>query len=147
MMNPDERSSRTEPTGEARLKQRERRILAIKGGLFVAGLLSGLIAGYLVGENGFDPAARWPATLSVSLAVTYLAAMAAGTVLLHQLYDEVERRIQDKAVAAAGLFYALSYPVWFVLWKGGLLPEPSHWQLFLGFYVALAGSYLFYRFR
>lgn len=134
-------------SGEARLKQREQRIWAIKGSLFVIGLVSGGIAGYLAGESGFTSDAKWPTSLAAALAGTYLLAIAIGSWLLRELCDEVERQLQYKSIAAAGILYILAYPVWFVLWKGDLLPEPSHWQLFIGFYVALLASYLFYRFR
>ena len=147
MTHPDEPSLLTGPSGEARLRQHERRIRAVKAGLFLTGLLAGLITGVLVGETGFAPDARWPAPLAIGLVATFLVAMALGGLLLHRLYDEVERQIQYKAVAGAALVYAIGYPVWFVLWKGGFVPEPSHWTLFLAFYTALAGSYLFYRVR
>jgi len=134
-------------SGEARLKQREQRIWAIKGSLFVVGMVTGGIVGYLVADSGFSADARWPASLAVGLVVTYLAAIGIGSWLLRELCDEVERQLQYKATTTAGLFYIIAYPVWFVLWKGGLLPEPSHWQLFLGFYAALLASYVFYRYR
>ncbi|GLR48493.1 hypothetical protein [Sphingomonas astaxanthinifaciens] len=136
-----------ELSGELRLKQRERKIWLIKGSLFAIGLVSGGIVGYLVADDGFAPDAKWPPSLAIGLVATFLAAIGIGSWLLRALCDEVERQLQYKATAAAGLFYVLAYPVWFVLWKGGLLPEPSHWMLFLGFYAALAASYLFYRFR
>jgi hypothetical protein len=136
-----------EISGELRLKQREQRIWVIKGGLFVVGLVTGAIVGYLAGDSGFASDAKWPTSIAVALVVTYLSSIAIGTWLLRELCDEVERQLQYKSIAAAGLFYVLAYPVWFVLWKGNLMPEPSHWQLFIAFYLALAASYLFYRFR
>lgn len=136
-----------EMSGERRLKAREQRIWAVRGGLFVVGLVTGLLVGYLAGDEGFTSDAKWPTSIAVALVVTYLSTIAIGTWLLRQSCDEVERLVQYKATAAAGLFYVLAYPVWFVLWKGDLLPEPSHWQLFIGFYLALTAGYLFYRFR
>lgn len=136
-----------ELSGELRLKQRERRIWAIRGGLFAVGLVTGGIVGYLAGDDGFASDAKWPTSLAVALVVTYLSTIAIGTWLMRETCDEVERLVQYKAIAFAGLFYVLAYPVWFVLWKGALLPEPSHWQLFIAFYLALAGGYFFYRYR
>ncbi|WP_300975246.1 hypothetical protein [Sphingomonas sp. LHG3406-1] len=140
-------TSSNELSGERRLKERERKIWAIKGGLFVIGLVTGGIVGYLAGEQGFASDAKWPTGLSIALVVTYLSAIGIGSWLLRELCDEVEKQLQYKAVAAAGIFYVLAYPVWFVLWKGSLLPEPDHVQLFVSFYLVLTGSYLFYRFR
>jgi hypothetical protein len=33
------------------------------------------------------------------------------------------------------------------MWKGGFVPEPIHWALFVAFWVALVGAALYYRFR
>lgn len=134
-------------SGEARLKQRERRIYAIKGSLFAIGLVTGGIVGYLAGEGDFTGEDKWPTSLAVALVVTYLATIGIGSWLLRELCDEVERQLQYKAIAFAGITYFLIYPAWFVLWKGNLLPEPSHWQLFVTFYLAMLGAYAFYRFR
>ena len=40
--------------------------------------------------------------------------------------------------------FVVAYPAWFLLWKGGLLPEPHHLALFLIFY---AGAFLGYCIR
>ena len=49
--------------------------------------------------------------------------------------------------ALAGAGYMLAYPAWFLLWKGGVVAEPIHWVLFVGFWLLLAGGTIFYRFR
>jgi hypothetical protein len=135
------------PSGEQRLMVRQRRIYAIKGGLFVVGLLTGMITGYVAGDQGFGEDARWPTELAVALAVTYVTTIVTGAYLLWGLTDELERGLQNKSFVLAGLVYIIAYPIWFTLWKGGLLPEPSHTLLFLAFYLSMACSYLFYRFR
>ena len=134
-------------SGETLLKRREQKIYAIKGSLFAIGLVSGGIVGYLAGESGFASDAKWPTSLSIALVGTYLAAIGIGSWLLRELCDEVERQHHYMAIAFAGMVYVLAYPVWFVLWKSALLPEPSHWQIFAAFYLTLLGAYLFYRFR
>ena len=61
--------------------------------------------------------------------------------------DELERQNNYRAAAFAGTVYIVAYPVWFLLWKGGFVPEPIHWMLFGLFWAALCISYLYYRFR
>jgi len=133
--------------GERMERTQSRRRKTIIGTLFVLGMISGAYVGYTVAEDGFDPSRQWSPTVCLVLAGTYLAAMIFGSIALSKHMDEVERQVQYKAAAAAGGLYAIVYPVWFLLWKGGFVAEPIHWALFLLFWVALAVSALYYRFR
>lgn len=134
-------------SGEQQHQRRERRTWAIKGSLFAVGLIAGVLVGYLLGERGLLAGANWPPEIALALAALYLAAVGIGSLLLRELHDEVEKQLQYKAMALAGIVFLLAYPVWFLLWKGGFVMEPVHWVLFAGFYLALLGAFLFYRYR
>lgn len=61
--------------------------------------------------------------------------------------DEVEMRSTHRALAWATIAYILVYPGWYFLWRGGLVPEPSHETLFLGVMVVTMLSYLWAKIR
>ena len=132
-------------SGELVASRTDRRRKIIVGVVFGVGLASGIAVGMHVAKNGF--AGTWPPELSIGIAILYLAAMVVGSVALSKVTDEVERAQCYKAVALAGAGYFVIYPVWFLLWKGGVLIEPIHWALFIGFWLLLALGTLFYRFR
>ena len=144
MAGPETRRATGEGEGERRERAARRRTWAIKGGLFAAGLAAGAYIGGTHAAHGW--AAPWSPLAALLIAGTYLAAMVAGSILLARNIDELERHRQYKVAAAAAGGYALIYPLWFALWKGGFVPEPVHWILFLLFWVILAGAALRYRF-
>jgi hypothetical protein len=37
--------------------------------------------------------------------------------------------------------------VWYLLWKGQLVPEPSHQIIFVAFYIVMLAAYLIRKFR
>lgn len=133
--------------GELAEGRMRRRAMTIKGTLFVIGLFAGGYVGYALAESDFDLGARWPTGISIALALVYVVSISAGSLLLHGKIDELERDRSYKAAAVAGSGYLLLYPVWFVLWKGGILVEPIHWLLFVGFWLLLLGAALYYRLR
>jgi hypothetical protein len=134
--------------GEARERARLRRRHAIMAALLIPGFMIGVYVGktdqgaFINGSGGV----LWPA-LSIALAILYLAALVGGAFLLSSSIDEHEKYNSYKAVSAAGGFYVVAYPVWFLLWKGGFVVEPVHWILFIGFWLSLAVSSLYYRFN
>ena len=134
--------------GEARERARLRKRHTIMAALLIPGFLIGVYVGktdqgaLIDGTGG----ALWPA-LSIILSILYLAAICGGTFLLNSSVDEHEKYNSYKAVSSAGGVYIMVYPVWFLLWKGGFVLEPIHWVLFVGFWLALAVSSLYYRFQ
>lgn len=133
--------------GERRERGARRMRFGVKGALFAAGLFTGIYVGDNFVRNGFDFSAPWTPVAAVVIVLVYLAAMIVGGRLLSRHMDELERDRGYKAAAAAGAAYALVYPVWFALWKGGFVPEPVHWMLFILFWLSLALATLWYRFR
>lgn len=133
--------------GEEMERASRKKRSAIVGILFVLGLVTGAYGGYKMAVSDFDLSQPWSPTVCLVLAGLYVAAMIFGSIALEKHMDEVERQIHYKAAAAAGGVYAIVYPTWFLLWKGGFVAEPIHWALFVLFWVALATSTLYYRYR
>ena len=133
--------------GERREGAVRRRRLLVFGVLFVAGLASGFYVGSTDGGAMLDADGRWSPGVSLALIAIFLAAMIGGAMALRSSTDELQREIATKAMAAAGGFFLLFYPVWFLLWKGGLVPEPMHLAMFVVFWLTLAFATLWYRFR
>jgi hypothetical protein len=120
----------------------------IFGGVFVVGLVSGVLVGMREAENLLRGASEgWPPAMAIGLSLAYLAAVIGGGIALARQTDEVERLGQYKAAAVGAMAYMLAYPVWFALWMGNLAPEPMHAALFGLFWVTLLIAFLFYRFR
>lgn len=132
--------------GEARERARLRRRSIIVVGLATVGFLLGLFAGRIEADPSGENRGMWP-VLSIVFLLTYLAALLFGTVLLKRGQDELERQNNYKAATLAGAVYVILYPSWYLLWKGGYLPEPMHLILFAVFWLALALAGLYHRFR
>ena len=144
-MTSKRRTARHDLSGEQIARRTARNRMIIFGLLFAVGLAAGVAAGNHAAENGFG--GTWPPALSIGTALVYVIAMIGGSVALSRVTDEVERARSYKAVALAGAGYMLAYPVWFLLWKGGVAIEPIHWVLFVGFWLLLLGGTIYYRFR
>ncbi|HEX8483125.1 MAG TPA: hypothetical protein VF650_14605 [Allosphingosinicella sp.] len=138
------------PRGEGERRDAARRR---KKWLIVAALgLAGAVPGFYIGVQHGAAAAQsrpfvWSPTFALALAGMYLVAVVGGGLLLGKFVDEVERQRSYQAVSVAGLALMIVYPTWFLLWKGGFVPEPVHWMLFVLFWVSLALAHLWYRFR
>ena len=148
-MSRARRTSAAESSGSGELldRQRRRRKAIIIGGLIVVGFTGGFITGFSQADSLFSGPRVWPAPLSIGLAVAYLATMIGGGIAISRQTDEFELQSQYKAVALAAVGYMIVYPVWFLLWMADLVREPMHGILFLLFWLTLAFSSLFYRFR
>jgi multisubunit Na+/H+ antiporter MnhG subunit len=133
--------------GEAIERGRQRRKWAVLGGLAAFGGIGGGIVGAHEADRLFDLAQPWPPLLCLALAIGLVIAVTVGSVVLSREMDEVERLAKLKATRAGASVYILGYPLWFLLWKGGFVPEPMHVALFAATIVALILASLFYRFR
>ena len=142
------RDSAPRGEGERHEAARRRKRRLIVSALAVAGFIPGLYLGYNDGAALAESRpAVWSPALSLGLVGLYLAAVIGGGVLLGKAADEVERLNGYKAASFAGMALMVVYPVWFLLWRGGFVPEPVHWMLFLLFWLSLALASLYYRFR
>jgi hypothetical protein len=134
--------------GERHEAARRRRRWLIVAALAAAGIVPGFYLGYQDGAALAESrTAIWSPTLVVVLAGLYLVALVGGGMLLNRVADELDRQRGYKAVSFAGTALMVVYPVWYLLWRGDLVPEPVHWMLFLLFWLSLALASLHYRFR
>lgn len=134
-------------SGEQLEKARRSRKIWIIFLVVLFGLGVGFMVGFSQGENLFAGGGSWPPAMAAGLACAYVAAVIGGSIAMSRNTDEFERLRSYQAVSVGAFFYILLYPVWFLLWMGGLVPEPSHELLFIGFYLASFSGFLFYRFR
>jgi len=141
-MAMDERS-----LGEKRLKARSRRWWLILLGAGAAGLIPGFLLGLSSKGDLYSLTMAWPAWIAILLAVTFVVAVTAASWLLYRQVDEHQQQNYGKAAVLAAGIVIILYPAWFILWMGEILPEPSHWVIFLTLYITYAVGSLYYRYR
>jgi len=132
-------------SGEALERSRRRRKYWLLGILGGGGFAAGFLSGYTQADQLFDPAYKWPPALGVGLVIAYLVAAIGGGMLYSRYTDEFARMAQYKAVALGAGAYVIVYPVWLLLWKSGLVPEPMHFIIYLLFMAVVLIASLFYR--
>lgn len=133
---------------QGRARQRRRRINTVVGTLFSIGLISGFMVGFFEDEKaGLVTANSIPPWLAVVSAITFVIAVTYGSWKLMKVSDELERTINTKATVMAGNVMLIGYPTWFILWKGGIVPEPDALWLFVSGIAASALTYAWYKFR
>ncbi len=144
MASTEHPMSALELSGEARAKAKRRRVWWSMGGIGVLSFVPGFYLGYS-GHNVIDtPGASWPPVAVIVTAIVYLLVVIGGSVLLRRHIDELAMHNRLRATALAAGVYIIVYPVWWLLWMGALVPEPSHWQLFLLFYVSFVFGCFYY---
>ena len=124
--------------GETRERARRLRLVAAAFAIAAASGVVGFLIGRRYADAFFDEATRWPAEFAVAAACTWIAVAWAGRALIGGRLDEFERQTQQATWAAAAEAYFFAYPLWFLLWKGDILPEPMHAPIFVGFVAVMA---------
>lgn len=84
---------------------------------------------------------------AITITILYLTALIGFGWRACWRADEVEIRHNIVALASAAAFYWLVYPGWYFLWKGGLLPEPSHELLYVATITVTSLAYLWAKIR
>ena len=125
--NPGERA-------EAQRRRRSRAMIA--GSVAIAVLI--VVGTAIFKRPGQQVAPGW----AIAFAFIYVGAMVFGGWRACRLTDEVEARNNRAALVWAGCFYGLAYPVWFFLWKGGLVLEPDHMLMFAATVFVAMATYL-----
>lgn len=134
--------------GEAAERARRRRRLRIFGALFAAGLPVGFFAALLEqgGGKGFMQGTL-PPWFAVLGSVVMLVAVGVGTWLRHRGMDELDRRDNLVAGAMGGNVVIGGYPLWFLLWKGGLVGPPDALWLFVATFLVSIATYGILKYR
>ncbi len=125
--------------GEAREKMqsgRSKRTLWILAGI---GMVVGFFSAMLEGDGeGFLNGI--PAAWAIASAAIFIAAISIGSWFYYRQMDEVARYTNLWAAAVTVNLYLIAYPIWYVLWRGELVREPSHEVIFLFVYVAYVAA-------
>jgi len=129
--------------GEARLVRRDRGFWTVLGLQVIAGsLIGGLGMSWFLHPGTYSPEmTRW---LAMALAVLSTGAMIWGTMALMPRMDELE--LQDNlwgSTFGAGVTMLVYLP-WYILWRGGWLPEPSH-EVLIGLLMVVAVAVYLWR--
>lgn len=128
--------------GERAEAARKRRAGMLFAGSMVVAVA--MVVGTVIFKQGHGQLAPgW----SVAIVGLYLLALFGSWRFACRVSDEVELRANVGALAAGGTVYALVYPSWYFLWRGGLVPEPSHEAVFAITFVAIMIAYIWKRYR
>jgi len=133
--------------GEQLERGRRRRKFLIIGALAAVGGIGGGIVGGHEADRLFDLAHPWPPLLCLALAAALLVAVVIGKFALRGQLDEVEKLAKLKATNVGASLFLIGYPIWFLLWKGGFVPEPQHVVIYAVLLVVMLLASLFYKFR
>ena len=136
-----------ELSGEEYERRQRRGWFKTLGASMVAGLATGLGYSLATIEDGGLMTGRLPPWLAIAIAALYLAMILAGTVAMKRTTDELERHNNLYGLGMGASALMLFYPPWWMLWRGGLLPEPSHLILFLGLVAISTAFYLWKKYR
>ena len=136
-----------ELSGEERLKRRNRRKWILFGSLFFAGMIIGFGVSRAEDVMDFSFGGPWPREVALATLAVFVVAIGLGSWFQHKQMDDYEREVGTKAAALAAMVILVGYPIWFLLWKASLVPEPTHIAIFIIGYLALYAGYAFYRFR
>ncbi len=134
--------------GERRARLARNRRLSLYGALLAAGMVVGFFFGlYETDGTAWIAQGNIPGWLAILLASVTAIALIGGTIMTHRRIDEVERQNNLVSAALAAAVVLLGYPVWFILWKGRLVSEPSHEVIFITLYAVMILAYLYRKFR
>jgi hypothetical protein len=109
-------------------KERQSRNILI-GCLLLGGVLGGAMA-MVSPDLGDDPWAAFgdsaiPVTAAVIFAAIWTIILPAVTYFWTRSVDEQEVHAYKEGAYYAFYFYMIAAPAWWILWRGGLLPEPN----------------------
>lgn len=126
---------------EQQLSRRFWRTLALSS-------LAGAVVGVaMVLGTGNNIGGEMPAAWAIGAALVYALGILAASWYFYRFIDEVELRDNLIASTVSVYFYAIAYPVWYLLWKGGLTVEPIHEAIFMATIFVMAVAYLWKKFR
>lgn len=147
-MTSSTEAAMVEADWQARAQRRKARWYATCAILLGMGLLTGFLLGYFE-KDGTDlmAANSIPTSIAILTVLIMGVALTVGQYYFVASSDELERRNMLNAVAMSGNVILVGFPLWFILWKGGLVPAPDAFALFAAAYAANIATYFWYKFR
>jgi hypothetical protein len=133
--------------GEAAESRSRKRWLGLLVASAVVGGVSGLVVSFSTGHDLANLTRPLPIWVAALLAVLWLVMMAYAAWYYETKVDELERNANYFGYAIGGGLVVFIYPVWYLFWWAGFVPEPSH-EMLMGLLLtgALAG-YLWKKYR
>ena len=146
MANREIGANREMGPGERASKARSRRVMMTLGGLMLGGAVLGLVGAFVENEA---PAGNgtFPPAFAIGAVVFYLVLIAGGCWRYYRSIDELELKNNYVGAIWGVNIYMTLYPCWYLLWKGGMVPEPMHDTLFVITVAATMVAYLWHKFR
>lgn len=132
-----------EPDDFSAAERRQRRKLT---GLIAIAIGLGVATALAFAGSDQDAGTIAPAIAAAGAAV-YVAMMTLGTWAMIRITDEVEVYNNVLGLAAGAGAVLLVYPSWWMLWRGGLVREPTHDAVFLLMFGAALIAYLWKKYR
>jgi hypothetical protein len=129
---------------ELRQKRRQSLILAL---LMIAGGITGLVLSLNQEAGASLLAGTLAPGVAIALIALWLVAVVGGSFWLSRHIDEIERAAQLWGVATGGILVVVLFPVWHLLWRGQIAPEPNAYVLFAALYGMMLVAYLWKKFR
>lgn len=132
--------------GERASRARSRRIMTTIGALVLGGFILGLVAAFVEREvpGGIG---TFPPAFSVGAVLMYLALVGGGCWRYYRSIDELELKNNYVGGLWGINVYMTIYPCWWLLWKGGMVPEPLHEVVFVITFVSTMIAYFWHKFR
>lgn len=130
--------------GERLHGQRRRRFWTILGWLFLAGAISGVLAGIGLAPvlHGKELPA-WAGVVTVVGALFAVVATIYGSWRFFANVDEVELSDNLWGSLIGFYAYALLFPTWWALWKVDLIGEPNDWVIYAAVLAVALAAYAY----
>lgn len=102
---------------------------------------SGDAPGYILSNRPIDP------IVALVLSAVILFILPIGSWKWHSIVDEHERDAYRVGAVTAAYLYLFGAPVWWLLWRGGLVPPPDGIIIYYAFCIAFGAVWLWKKYR
>ncbi len=118
------------PKNDEPLTKKERLNRNILIGCALLGGITGGAMAMVVPDLGEQPLltlsnSEIPASAAIIFAIIWGFFLPVISIFWHRTVDEQEAHAYKEGAYYAFYFYAIAAPVWWILWRGGLVPEPN----------------------
>ncbi|MBO9712923.1 hypothetical protein [Sphingomonas sp.] len=128
--------------GEQREAARRRSSRIILASAVAVGVV--LIVGTALSK---EPGGRVTPAWGIAFTLIYLGMLLLARRVSRRTSDEFDLRNSVRAMAFGAVVIGFLYPPWYFLWRGQLVPEPSHELLYVLLILSITGRFLWRKFR